>query len=78
MAVIYYPKNQLMYIRDTVTSSSNYESVYLNTQPNTIIYFDTSSMMQGINASLIPITASWATDGFHNSDFRKFELLSVC
>jgi hypothetical protein len=60
MAVIYYPKNQLIYIRDTTTSGSTFESVYLNTQPNTIIYFDTSSMMQGVNASLIPITASWA------------------
>lgn len=60
MAVIYYPKNELIYIRDTTTSGSNYESVYLNVQPNTIIYFDTSSMMQGVNASLIPITASWA------------------
>ncbi len=49
-----------MYIRDTVTSASNFESVFLNVQPNTIIYFDTSSMMQGVNASLIPITASWA------------------
>jgi hypothetical protein len=60
MAVIYYPKNQLMFIRDTVTSASNYESVYLNVQPNTIIYFETSSYMQSINASTIPITASWA------------------
>lgn len=60
MAVLYYPKNSLMYIRDTVTSASNYEGVFLNVQPNTIIYFDTSSMMQGINASLIAITASWA------------------
>lgn len=58
MAVIYYPKNQLMYIRDT--TSASYESVYLNVQPNTIIYFDTSSYMQSIDASTIPITASWA------------------
>lgn len=60
MAVIYYPKNQLVFIRDQQVSSSNYESVLLNCSPNTVLYFDTSSLMQQVNALLIPITASWA------------------
>ena len=66
-----------MYIRDSTTSGSNYESVYLNVQPNTIIYFDTSSMMQGVNASIIPITASWAltasvTQVFVSSSYSQY------
>lgn len=60
MAVIYYPKNQLVYIRDQQVSASNYESVLLNCSPNTVLYFDTSSLMQQVDALLIPITASWA------------------
>ena len=66
-----------MYIRDSTTSGSNYESVYLNVQPNTIIYFDTSSMMQGVDASIIPITASWAltasvTQLFVSSSYSQY------
>ena len=60
MAVIYYPKNQLMFIRDTTVSASNFESVVLNVQPNTVLYFDTSSLINNVNAQMIPITASWA------------------
>jgi hypothetical protein len=60
MAVIYYPKNQLMFIRDTTVSASNFESVVLNVQPNTVLYFDTSSLINSVNAQMIPITASWA------------------
>lgn len=60
MAVIYYPKNQLMYIRDTTVSASNFESIVLNVSPNTVLYFDTSSLIQTVNATQIPITASWA------------------
>jgi hypothetical protein len=60
MAVIYYPKNQLVYIRDQTVSASNYESILLNVSPNTVLYFDTQSLMQSVNALLIPITASWA------------------
>ena len=60
MAVIYYPKNQLMFIRDTTVSASNFESVVLNVQPNTVLYFDTTSLVNNVNAQMIPITASWA------------------
>lgn len=60
MAVIYYPKNQLMYIRDTTVSASNFESIVLNVAPNTVLYFDTQSLIQTVNATQIPITASWA------------------
>lgn len=60
MAVIYYPKNQLVYVRDQQVSSSNYESILLQCNPNVVFYFDTSSYMQAVNASQLPITASWA------------------
>jgi hypothetical protein len=59
MAVIYYPKNSLLYIRDTVTSASNYESVVLSIQPNTVLYFDTSSV-SALTPTQVPWTASWA------------------
>lgn len=70
MAVIYYPKNQLVYIRDQQVSSSNYESVLLNCSPNTVLYFDTSSLMQQVNALLIPITASWAMTASISNTFN--------
>lgn len=49
-----------MFIRDTTVSASNFESVVLNVQPNTVLYFDTSSLINNVNAQMIPITASWA------------------
>lgn len=65
-----------MYIRDTVVSSSNFESVVLNCQPNNVIYFDTSSYLNSVNAAMIPITASWAltasiTQVFVSSSFAN-------
>lgn len=60
MAVIYYPKNQLLYIRDTVVSASNYESIVLACSPNTVLYFDTSSMVTAASAMNLAVTASWA------------------
>lgn len=60
MAVIYYPKNQLLYIRDTVVSASNYESVVLACSPNTVLYFDTSSAVTAASAMNLAVTASWA------------------
>src|ERR1035441_879767 len=60
MAVIYYPKNQLLYIRDTTSSASNYESVVLAVSPNTVLYFDTGSGVTAENAMNLAVTASWA------------------
>jgi hypothetical protein len=60
MAVIYYPKNQLLYVRDTTSSASNYESVVLAVSPNTVLYFDTSSAVTAESAMNLAVTASWA------------------
>lgn len=58
MAVIYYPKDQIMYRRDT--NSASYESVVLTINPNTILYFDSGSGLNAISASEVPVTSSWA------------------
>jgi hypothetical protein len=58
MAVVYYPKNSIMYKRDTISSS--YEQVVLSTQPNTILYFGSSSNLEEISGSFLAITASCA------------------
>lgn len=58
MAIIYYPKGQKMYQKDTVSGS--YENLVLSVNPNTVLYFDTASGINAISASTIMVTSSWA------------------
>lgn len=58
MAVIYYPKSQFMYRKDTISAS--YETLVLAVNPSTILYFDTGSNLNAISASEVAMTASWA------------------
>ncbi len=56
MAIIYYPTSTAVFAR----SSSNglYQEQVLSINPDTIIYFDTSSNISGISSSLLQITSS--------------------
>jgi hypothetical protein len=71
MAIIYYPKSQFMYRKDTVSAS--FETLVLECSPNTILYFDTGSGLTGISSSIIEatcsysITASYALSGYSGS-----------
>jgi hypothetical protein len=58
MAIIYYPKNQFLYRKDTVSGS--YETLAIATNPNTIIYFDTASSINAISASTLDINVTHA------------------
>lgn len=58
MAVVYYPKSQFLYKRDTISAS--YETVVLAVSPNTILYFDTASSVSSASAMDVAITSSWA------------------
>jgi hypothetical protein len=58
MAIIYYPKNSLIYRKDTVSAS--YEQIVLSTYPNSIIYFGNYSELEQITASNWAITSSWS------------------
>lgn len=79
MAVVYYPKQSVLFKRDTVSAS--FEQVVLNTTPNTIFYFGSSSISE-ISGSTIYITASNALtasfiSGFiESASFASFALSS--
>lgn len=56
MAIIYYPKDKIIFRRDT--NDAQYEQLYLDTPPNTIFYFGNDLSI--FSASFFEITASWA------------------
>lgn len=58
MAVVYYPKDQLLYSRDT--SQGNYEAIVLSSSPDVVLYFGTASVPTSASALDMPITCSWA------------------
>jgi hypothetical protein len=58
MAVVYYPKDQLLYSKDT--SQGNYEALVLSSTPNVVLYFGTASVPTSASALDLPITCSWA------------------
>ena len=58
MAVVYYPKDQLLYSKDT--SQGNYEALVLASSPNVVLYFGTASTATSASALDLPITCSWA------------------
>ena len=59
MAIIYYPKSQIMFRKDS--ASASYETLALAVSPNTILYFDpTGSGLSAVSASILEITSSWA------------------
>lgn len=58
MAVVYYPKDQLLYSKDT--SQGNYEALVLASSPNVVLYFGTASVPTSASALDMPITCSWA------------------
>lgn len=59
MAIIYYPKSQIMFRKDS--ASASYETLALAVSPNTILYFDpTGSGLSAMSASILEITSSWA------------------
>jgi hypothetical protein len=59
MAIVYYPKNQIMARRDTISAS--YEELTLASTPNTILYFDTASNISPLSASTVFLTSSYST-----------------
>lgn len=63
MAIIYYPKSQFMYRKDTVSAS--FETLVLECSPNTILYFDTGSGLTGISSSIIEASCSYAITCSH-------------
>lgn len=58
MAILYYPKNQVLASRDA--SNPLFVQLILGMQPNTVIYFDTASSGTNVSASYLYITASLA------------------
>lgn len=59
MAVVYYPKGQLIAQRDTLSAS--YETIVLATNPqNAVIYFDPNNNIHALSASVVSMTASYA------------------
>lgn len=58
MAVLYYPKGNVLLRRDA--SSPLYEEMILANNPNTVIYFDTGSGANAASSSFLYITSSWA------------------
>lgn len=56
MAIIYYPKDKIIFKRDT--NDAEYEQLYLDTPPNTIFYFGNDLSI--FSASYFEITTSWA------------------
>ena len=58
MAVVYYPKNSIIYRRDTQNTNGLYEELVLNCSPDVVLYFDTSSAMSVLSASVLIIGLS--------------------
>jgi hypothetical protein len=58
MAILYYPKNQIIARRDG--SNPSVEQLILSMAPNMVFYFDTGSNANIASASFLFITASWA------------------
>lgn len=58
MAVVYYPKNNLIARRDTISAS--FETIVLASSPNVILYFDTASGITSASVEPMLITSSWA------------------
>lgn len=58
MAIIYYPKGAQLGYRDSFNPL--YEQLTIATNPNTVFYFDSASSAQGVSASGLFITCSWA------------------
>ena len=56
MSIIYYPKGSVIFRRDTQNGA--YEQVSISDALNSIIYFDTSSVLSNFTGSFIYITAS--------------------
>lgn len=54
--IVYYPRNQLMFVRDTISAS--YEQVALSVNPNTVLYMDSGSGLNAISNSYLFLTAS--------------------
>jgi len=58
MAVLFYPKDQILARRDA--SNPMYEQLTLATNPDMFLYFDTASNANAISSSLLYLTSSWA------------------
>jgi len=58
MAVLFYPKGQILARRDS--STPLYEQLELACNPNAVIYFDTGSFPSMISSSFLYLTSSWA------------------
>ncbi len=58
MAILYYPKGQILARLDA--TNPLYEQLIIANNPNTVLYFDTSSNANVISSSNLNITASWA------------------
>lgn len=65
MALIIYPKGQLVYSRDSSTGA--YTEMLIGGSPNTILYLDASGSLSSISASTLLITASYATSASYMS-----------
>jgi hypothetical protein len=59
MSVIYYP--QATSVSQRVVSGSAYTELILGVYPNTIFYFDTSSLIQSASLGVLPYTSSWSS-----------------
>jgi hypothetical protein len=58
MALVYYPKGSVLYVRDTQNTNGLYEQLALNCSPDMVLYFDTSSVVNALSSSLLVITLS--------------------
>lgn len=58
MAIVYYPKADVILKRDTISAS--YEQVVLSNNPNTILFFDSASNLSVLSSSIFYLTSSWA------------------
>jgi hypothetical protein len=70
MAIVYYPKNQLLYARDTTDQQA--EAIVLSSTPNVVLYFGTASVPTSASALDLPITASWARSASISNTYNTF------
>ncbi len=76
MAVLFYPKNQILARKDS--SNPLFEQLILGNNPDIVIYFDTSSYGENVSSSFLYITSSWALTASVTQLFLSNSATSSC
>jgi hypothetical protein len=79
MAIVYYPKNSIIYRRDTQNTNGLYEELVLNCSPDVVLYFDTSSATSVLSASvlIVGVSSSYAYTSSYVPTGRSIVLCSA-